>query len=171
MPPTLELSTEVATEADVAEIAALRTAVAEDLTGRHGRGHWSSCVTERRVLRGLKTSRVLVARSAEGIVGTVRLATKKPWAIDLKYFVSVRRPLYVHDLAVAPAAQRRGVGRLLMEEAKAVAREWPADSIRLDAYDHAAGAGRFYVKCGFREVGRVTYRGVPLVYFELLLSV
>jgi hypothetical protein len=64
------------------------------------------------VLRGLKTSRVLVTRSAEGIVGTVRLAAKKPWAIDLKYFVSVRRPLYVHDPAVAPAAQRNGVGRL-----------------------------------------------------------
>jgi GNAT superfamily N-acetyltransferase len=165
----LELSTGVATDADVVEIAALRTAVADDLTGRHGRGHWSSCVTEKSVVRGLKTSRVLVTRSADGIVGTVRLATKKPWAIDLKYFVSVRRPLYVHDLAVAPSAQRSGVGRLLMEEAKAVARSWPADAIRLDAYDHAAGAGEFYVKCGFREVGRVTYRGVPLVYFELLL--
>jgi ribosomal protein S18 acetylase RimI-like enzyme len=165
----MELSTAPAIEADVAEIAVLRTAVAEDLTGRHGRGHWSSCVTEKSVLRGLKTSQVLVTRSALGIVGTVRLATKKPWAIDLKYFVSVRRPLYVHDLAVAPAAQRNGVGRLLMEEAKAVARAWPADAIRLDAYDHEAGAGEFYRKCGFKEVGRVTYRGVPLVYFELLL--
>jgi GNAT superfamily N-acetyltransferase len=56
-----------------------------------------------------------------------------------------------------------------MEEAKAVARAWPADAIRLDAYDHEAGAGEFYRKCGFKEVGRVTYRGVPLVYFELLL--
>jgi len=165
----MEVSPAPATEADVAVIAALRTAVAEHLTVQYGRGHWSSCVTERSVLRGLKTSRVLVKRTAEGIVGTVRLATKKPWAIDLKYFVSVRRPLYVHDLAVAPTAQRSGVGRLLMEDAKAVARAWPADAIRLDAYDHAAGAGEFYVKCGFREVGRVVYRGVPLVYFELLL--
>jgi GNAT superfamily N-acetyltransferase len=79
--------------------------------------------------------------------------------------------LYVHDLAVAPGAQRSGVGRLLMEVARVVARSWPADAIRLDAYDHAVGAGEFYVKCGFKEVGRVTYRGVPLVYFELLLSV
>ena len=39
----------------------------------------------------------------------------------------------------------------------------------LDAYDGAAGAGRFYAKCGFLEVGRKTYRGVPLVYFELML--
>jgi hypothetical protein len=28
----------------------------------------------------------------------------------------------------------------------------------MEAYDAAAGAGEFYSKCGFREVGRVTYR-------------
>ncbi len=56
-----------------------------------------------------------------------------------------------------------------MERASALAREWPADAIRLDAYDAGAGAGAFYLACGYREVGRVTYRGVPLVYFETLL--
>ena len=50
-----------------------------------------------------------------------------------------------------------------------VAAAWPADAIRLDAYDHAAGAGPFYAKCGFRERGRVVYRGNPLAYYELLL--
>ena len=44
-----------------------------------------------------------------------------------------------------------------------------ADAIRLDAYDAEAGAGEFYVKCGFREVGRVAYRGVPLTYYERLI--
>ena len=46
---------------------------------------------------------------------------------------------------------------------------WPADAIRLDAYDADAGAGDFYAKCGFREVGKATYREVPLRYFEKLL--
>lgn len=41
--------------------------------------------------------------------------------------------------------------------------------MRLDAYDADAGAGGFYAKCGFLEAGRVTYRKVPLVYFELML--
>jgi hypothetical protein len=31
------------------------------------------------------------------------------------------------------------------------------------------GAGPFYEKCGYRPVGRVTYRKTPLAYFELLL--
>ena len=42
-------------------------------------------------------------------------------------------------------------------------------TIRLDAYDAPAGAGPFYSRCGFREMGRVIYRKVPLVYFEQLL--
>jgi hypothetical protein len=44
----------------------------------------------------------------------------------------------------------------------------PRYALRLDAYDADAGAGGFYAKCGFREVGRVVYRKNPLVYFELL---
>jgi GNAT superfamily N-acetyltransferase len=159
----------IATEDDAAAIASLRTAVADALTVQFGRGHWSNPVTERSVLRGIESSRVLVVRSQGAIVGTLGLQTKKPWAIDVKYFVGVRRPLYLCDMAVAPGLQRQGVGRRLIEEARAAARTWPADAIRLDAYDHAAGAGDFYTKCGFREVGRAVYRGVPLIYFELLL--
>jgi hypothetical protein len=49
-------------------------------------------------------------------------------------------------------------------------REWPADAIRLDAYDGASGGGPFYRKCGFTEVGRTVYRSTPLVYFEYLLK-
>jgi hypothetical protein len=35
---------------------------------------------------------------------------------------------------------------------------------RVDAYDGPSGGGPFYKKCGFTEVGRTVYRGVPLVY-------
>ena len=167
IPPDLRIAT--ATVADAQAIAALRTSVAEHLTALHGRGHWSSCATERGVLRGLSTLRVLVARSAAGIVATLRLAPKKPWAIDRAYFASVPRPLYLLDMAVEPVLRGRGVGRRLLAEAETVARLWPADAIRLDAYDGPAGAGAFYRKCGYREVGCVIYRGVPLVYFERLL--
>ncbi len=159
-----------ATAADAAAIAALRTAVAEHLTALHGRGHWSSVVTERGVLRAIATSRVLVAREGASVVAALRLATKKPWAIDRAYFTRVRRALYLVDMAVEPRRQGQGLGRQLLEAAVAVARSWPAEAICLDAYDGPAGAGAFYARCGFREVGRVVYRGVPLVYFERRLE-
>jgi GNAT superfamily N-acetyltransferase len=167
--PSDSISVTRATDAVAADLAALRTAVAERLTRDHGHGHWSSAVTEKGVRRAIETSHVFVARDGSEIVGTLRLATKKPWAIDVTYFSSVRKALYLLDMAVAPDHQRRGIGRRLCDESAAVARAWPADAIRLDAYDGPAGAGGFYARCGFREVGRVVYRGVPLVYFELLL--
>ena len=121
------------------------------------------------MLRAIKTSRVLVARKNGDIIGTLRLEKKKPWAIDVAYFTSVGLALYLHDMAVAPDLQRLGVGRRLIKQGIGVARAWPSDAIRLDSYEGVAGAGSFYAKCGFMEVGRKTYRGVPLVYYELIL--
>jgi GNAT superfamily N-acetyltransferase len=72
-------------------------------------------------------------------------------------------------MAVHPNWQQKGIGSLCIKEAKKKAKDWPSDAIFLDAYDARAGAGEFYRKCGFREVGRVSYRNTPLVYFELLL--
>ncbi len=165
----MELSAITANNADAPAIASLLNSAAEHLTRRYGKGHWSRRVTERGVLWGLKTSRVLVVKDDTRLVAVLRLATKKPWAIDVKYFVGVRRPLYLIDMVVEPGLQGQGIGRMLVEEAKAVARAWPSEAIRLDAYDAEAGAGGFYARCGFREVGRVRYRDVPLLYYELLL--
>lgn len=165
------LSIGTATEADAIAIAAVRNAAADHLTHSYGRGHWSGGSTERGVVYGMRSSRVLVARDADRIVATLRLATKKPWAIDTAYFETVRRPLYLLDMAVEPSCQRRRLGSVLLEEAKRVAGAWPAQAIRLDAYDSPAGAGPFYEKCGFREVGRVRYREVPLIYYEWMAPV
>lgn len=159
-----------ASESDAAQIVAVRAAAANRLTQEFGKGHWSSCPTEKGVLRQIRSERVLVARSGDVIAGALVLATKKPWAIDVSYFTAVPKAIYLHSMAVAPEMQRQGIGRMLLDEARRAARAWPGQAIRLDAYDAAAGAGAFYAKCGFRETGRVVYRGTPLVYFELLLG-
>lgn len=158
-----------ATEADLAAIVALRTAVAEEATRRHGRGHWSSKASERGVARALAVSQTLVERDDAGtVVALLRLTTRKPWAIDAGLFTPVSRPLYLVDMIVRPDLQGRGRGRALLEAAKGAARERQAGAIRLDAYEGPVGAGEFYRRCGFREVGRAVYRSVPLVYFEWL---
>lgn len=159
----------LATPADVAAVMRLRAAVAEDLTRRYGRGHWSSVGSEKTVMRDICTSRVLLAWDGELTVGTTRLAAKRPWAIDPKYFTRCSKALYMTDMAVAPRWQRLGVGRRCLEQARIIASEWPAEVIRLDAYDGPAGAGEFYAKCGFVERGRVSYRSTRLVYYEMIL--
>jgi len=110
-----------------------------------------------------------VVRRGKAQIATFRLGTRKPWAIDRSYFTDASRPVYLTDMAVRPDHQRRGVGRRCLAEIARIARAWPADSIRLDAYDAEAGAGGFYDRCGFRHVANVMYRGVPHTYHELML--
>ena len=151
-------------------IAGLQNTAAGALTARFGEGHWSTLVTERGVELSLRHARVRLGSSGKRIVSVLRLATKKPWAIDISYFTPVKRPLYLTGMAIAVEHQGRGVGRLALDDALAVATAWPGDAIRLDAYDAKVGAGAFYAKCGFTERGRVVFRGNPLVYYELLLD-
>ena len=97
---------------DAAELAALHTAVADHLTSHYGKGPWSSHTSEKGVLYAMRHSKVLVATEGAAIVATLRLATKKPWAIDTSYFTKCERPVYLLAIAVAPARQRQGIGRI-----------------------------------------------------------
>src|SRR5947199_7887411 len=91
-------------------LAALQPAVAEDLMARYGRGPWSGKTSEKGVLYAMRTSHgVFTARDGNEIVGTFRLDTKKPWAIDTSYFTVCKRPLYLLAMAVAPARQKQGI--------------------------------------------------------------
>lgn len=171
MPPCrLTVLIERATAAVATAIASLRNDAADNLTQQYGRNYGSGHCSERGVVADMKRGAVVyVARTKNGLLGTMTIATRKPWAIDPAYFASSQRPLYLTNMAVAPNHQRTGVGRALLAEARRIAAAWPADAIRLDAFDTVSGAGEFYAKCGFREVGRKAYRAVPLIYYELLL--
>lgn len=154
---------------DVPGIAAHRTAVALRLTRDFGTGHWSQGGSESGVIRDMAIPGLYVARDGDQLIATLRLAAKKPWAIDPAYFSNSRLPLYLTSMAVDPDRQRQGIGRACMTDAVRIARERSADAVRLDAYDSAAGAGGFYEKCGFREVGRIVYRNTPLIYYEMMI--
>jgi len=160
---------QIAAAEDVSDLVSLRLAVNEHLTLQYGKGYWSGGVTDKGVLFAMRTSSVYVARYRGRLIATLTLGAKKPWAIDKKYFSASKRPLYLTTMAVSPDEQRKGIGRLCIDEARRIATQWPSDAIRLDAWDAEAGAGEFYRKCGFQEVGRATYRSAPLIYFEMVL--
>ena len=155
-----------ATPADVPRIAALLNAAAGALAARFGDGPWARLTHEAAVLRGLPHAHVRLGVLGRQVVSTLRLATKKPWAIDVTYFTPATLPLYVTSLAVAVPVQRQGVGRAALRDAEAVARTLGADALRLDAYDAPASASAFYAAAAFTDRGRRSYRGVPLQYWE-----
>src|SRR5262245_57108042 len=107
--PGAPLRFTLATEADIADLVALHAATAADLTARHGIGHWSGSPSERSVELGLRHAKVVLARRRGRLAGSLRLLTRKPWAIDTAYFTPVARPLYLIAMAVKPALQRQGI--------------------------------------------------------------
>jgi GNAT superfamily N-acetyltransferase len=151
---------EIATENEAAEIAALRCAVSG--------GKIESTLND--VLRSMSRGKVAVMRHRKTVIATLYLTPRKPWAIDTAYFTPVQSPLYLLAMAVAVPFQRKGFGRACLLEAAKIARAWPAQAIRLDAYDCPTGAGGFYARCGYREVGRAVYRETPLIYYEQIIS-
>lgn len=148
------------------------------MTRQFGEGHWSAIPGKAEVLKQMRASQMLVARHEEHIVGTLRLVTVNPRAMDSAGFTRVDSALYLLGLAVAPDWRRLGIGRRLVEAAKDAARARRSQALWLDAYDNEVGAGPFYLRCGFRRVGaggnvraQISARIVsPLVYFEWLVD-
>ncbi|NLI22853.1 MAG: GNAT family N-acetyltransferase [Clostridiales bacterium] len=66
--------------------------------------------------------------------------------------------LIVHRLCVSPAAQGQGVGRGLMAEVEALAREKGYAGIRLDAFSQNPHALRMYERLGYEKRGEATWR-------------
>lgn len=163
---SMRLRLQLATAEQAPEISKLRLAVAARLTLEFGRGPWSRSSTVNGVLYDLRHSVLYAVTRRNRVIATLALCIRKPWASDHRFFTACRRPLYLVSMAVAPDCQGQGIGRRCLAEAERIAAAWPADALRLDAYDAPAGAGEFYRRCGFSEVGRSIYRRVPLIYFE-----
>jgi ribosomal protein S18 acetylase RimI-like enzyme len=91
---------------------------------------------------------VLVAERAGRVVGYVHLGNPTPLAAG-------RHVLQVQGLAVDPEAQRSGIGRLLIEAARAQARAAGARRLTLRVLAGNEAAIRLYRAAGFREEGRL----------------
>jgi GNAT superfamily N-acetyltransferase len=165
----MQLKLQLAGADDIAELVAMRARVNHDLVKRFGEGFWAGRPTESGERFLMRIGQVYIARYRGRLIATLTLSTRKPWSIDVENFRASAKPLYLRAMAVDPARQGKGVGRQCIAEARRIAAEAGRDEIRLDAFDCAAGAGEFYRKCGFTEVARVVYKGVPLIDFEMVL--
>ncbi|MGO9326156.1 MAG: GNAT family N-acetyltransferase [Terracidiphilus sp.] len=154
---------------DIAELVAMRTRVSQDMAKKFGEGFWVGRPADGGERFLMRIGQVYIARYRGRMIATLTLTTRKPWSINVKHFRASARPLYLRAMSVDPAQQRKGVGRKCIAESLRIAAEMGREVIRLDAFDCAAGAGEFYRKCGFAEVARVVYKGVPQIDFELVV--
>lgn len=79
------------------------------------------------------------------------------------------RNLQIQQLYVLPGSQRLGLGRKLVVEVCAVARELGGRGLWLTVWEHADWAISFYRKSGFQEIGTTDFELGDEVYTDLLM--
>jgi N-acetylglutamate synthase-like GNAT family acetyltransferase len=89
---------------------------------------------------------------------------------DVLVGVLVLRPqpssLLLENIAVAPDAQGRGIGRSLMALAEQRARELGLARVTLYTNEHMTENLSFYAALGYAEIGRHREHGFDRVFFE-----
>lgn len=168
------LATEIraAGERDIAEVMALLYVCRRHLESR-GIYQWNDAYPNEEVVReDVAGNRLFVAMLGSDCVGAVTVDGRQPPEYrTLAWRCGHDDAAVVHRLAVRPAWQKRGVGRLLMDFAEDIAIEGGVGSIRLDAYSGNPRALAFYERRGYRKVGEIFFpkRELPFHCFEKIL--
>ena len=78
--------------------------------------------------------------------------------------------LLVENVAVSPSAQRRGIGRRLLDHAEERARSAGLTEVRLYTHEAMTENIAYYPRRGFRETHRQAEDGFSRVFFTKLLA-
>lgn len=105
----------------------------------------------------VRDKHVWVLEAAEGIVGVLELEPRPDH-------------LWIDDVAVDPAVQGRGLGRLLLDHAEAEAGRLALSELRLLTNERYTTNIAIYLGRGHEETHREPYRGTDLVHFRKRLG-
>jgi ribosomal protein S18 acetylase RimI-like enzyme len=93
----------------------------------------------------------LVFRDVGGIVGYIRISVDRSAPVDGCSGIEIT------SLYVQPHHQRKGLGKLLLEEAMAFCKVQKAESVWLTVNSENLSAIKFYEKTGFRNIGNTLF--------------
>ena len=107
-------------------------------------------------------------RAGQAVVGLVTVASAGSDAgVPIPALLRTPAPTArLRHVLVAPERWRQGIGRRLVEEALAWARDADYKSVVLDTTAEQAGAVAFYHAMDFQEAGRTVFREWEIVWFE-----
>ena len=101
-----------------------------------------------RIAADIDAGRVYLARTAEGVCGTITLMDSDA----LVWGEERGDELYVHKLAVARRDAGRGIGAEILRWARSFARQRGKRRLRLDTWDANRKMRDYYEREGFRHV-------------------
>ena len=133
---------------------------------------WDEVYPDAAVLaRDLAVGTLHVLREGDSILGCVTVdTTHDPLWRGMAWSAAGEPAAAVHRLMVHPAAQGRGLAKLLMAHAESLARAQGFRSIHLDCFTANPAALGLYERLGYRRTGTATMRKGPFVCFEKLLA-
>jgi len=114
----------------------------------------------------VENRRCLIALDGARIVGTLLVNSEVPNILGACF--GNPKAASVHQFAVDPAYQCRGLGSQLLAEAESWARSIGFAEMALDTAESAAQLIAYYVRRGYRSVGSVQWNGK--VYRSLIMS-
>ncbi|MFQ5945104.1 MAG: GNAT family N-acetyltransferase [Anaerolineae bacterium] len=135
--------------------ALLREAFAEFESLYTPEGFAATAISSEEVVGRIAEGPVWVGSDEERVVGTASAVTREDG-------------LYVRGMAVVPSMQGRGVGRRLLDQVEAFAREVGAQRMYLSSTPFLSSAIRLYERYGFlrTEEGPDDLHGTPLFTME-----
>ena len=155
------------TSGDVASASRVLVASAQALAAR-GEALWPpESLTPERLVRHYPPEGWRVAWHESGAVGCYVLLDRDPlfWPDD-----PPGEALYLHKLAICPAAQGRGLAGALLDDAAAQARAAGRSWLRLDTASDRPKLRALYVGAGFVPVDEVQVGAYHVVRFGLRLD-
>jgi GNAT superfamily N-acetyltransferase len=109
-----------------------------------------------RITDGIEKGEHYVAVINEKVVGGLRLNHSQDEQYKLvNWQVDDENPLIMHQLAIDPKEQGKGIAKELMLFAEAFAKKEGSETIRLDAYSKNNSSNNFYQKAGYKFVGTI----------------
>ena len=101
--------------------------------------------SEGRFMDAIRNRELYVARLSGTVIGYVLLKTRNyDWTGVVK-----RKVMVVDEICVDEACRNRGIGTLMMEEVRALAKAFGYTDLQLGVYPQNDAAVAFYQKCGF----------------------
>jgi ribosomal protein S18 acetylase RimI-like enzyme len=97
--------------------------------------------------------------------GEVRVATDDDLVVGVLVVRPVAGALHLENVAVAPEAQGRGIGRLLVQRAEEEARELGLPAVELYTNARMTENLELYPRLGYVETGRRSEDGFDRVFF------
>ena len=92
--------------------------------------------------------RIFIAEEGEKVIGYLLCKlVERPE----NSFTFAARVLHIDQISVRPAAQGRGTGAALMQQAEMLAKEWDVQRIQLESWDFNIAAHGFFEYLGFQK--------------------